>query len=48
MKKYYIDFEGYLTIEAEDNYEALDRFWEIMNKITCKNQIAVEGVEEAE
>lgn len=31
MKKFYVDFSGYCEIEAENEDEALDKFWDIVN-----------------
>lgn len=35
MEKYFIDFEGYCEIEAENAKQAEDKFWEMVNSKTA-------------
>lgn len=52
MKKFYIDFSGYCTIEAETSEEACSKFWETLQKPSevCYDDVydidAIEEVEE--
>lgn len=34
MKNYYIDFNGYCLITADDEKQAEDKFWEMVNSKT--------------
>lgn len=47
MEKYFIDFEGYCEIEAENAKQAEDLFWKLIkDKIALPHSVyEVEGVE---
>lgn len=47
MNSYYIDFEGYCVIEAENEEEAKTKFWQIIQRneaLPC-NAYEIQGVE---
>ena len=35
MKKYWVDFQGYVSIEANTEEEAEERFWEEIQNLKC-------------
>lgn len=50
MSEYYIDFEGYCVIEAENEEEAKKKFWQIIqsDEPLPSNLYEIQSVEEVE
>lgn len=48
MKKFYIDFSGWMEVEAASADEAKDKFWDMMYEGTAGTCVEIEGVEMAE
>ena len=49
MKEFYIDFESYVTIKAENKEQAIAKFWELVGELQDKNIIGtvdLDGIEE--
>lgn len=49
MKEFYIDFESYVTIKAENKEQAIAKFWKLVIELQDKSLIGtlkVDGVEE--
>ena len=50
MNNYYIDFEGYCVIEAENAEEAQQKFWQMIQRdepLPC-NVYEIQGVEKGD
>lgn len=48
MKTWYVDFSGYCEIEAENEFEAEEKFWNFINsdKALPQNIYDFDGIEE--
>lgn len=49
MKKFYIDFESYVAIKAENKEQAIAKFWKLVVELQDKTLIGtlkVDGIEE--